>query len=75
VDSLIFSGCEERVFVERSSGVFEPCQVQTGLRFGYRVEIVHGLAEGERVVREGTFMVDSESRLKSAAQAPAQQRH
>jgi Cu(I)/Ag(I) efflux system membrane fusion protein len=74
-DVLIDSGRQQRVFVERSSGVFEPRQVQTGLRFGDRVEIVHGLAEGERVVREGTFMVDSESRLKSAAQAPAQQRH
>ena len=73
-DVLIDSGREQRVFVERSSGVFEPRQVQTGLRFGDRVEIVHGLAEGERVVREGTFMVDSESRLKSAAQAPTQQR-
>jgi hypothetical protein len=26
---------------------------------------VHGLTEGERVVVEGTFLVDSESRLKS----------
>jgi membrane fusion protein, copper/silver efflux system len=75
VDALIDSGREQRVFVERSSGVFEPRQVQTGLRFGDRIEIVHGLAEGERVVREATFLVDSESRLKSAADAPAQQPH
>jgi len=75
VDALIDSGREQRVFVERSTGVFEPRQVQTGLRFGDRVEIVHGLAEGERVVNEGTFLVDSESRLKSAAQAPTQQPH
>jgi multidrug efflux pump subunit AcrA (membrane-fusion protein) len=75
VDALIDSGRQQRVFVERSSGVFEPRQVQTGLRFGDRVEIVHGLAEGERVVREGTFMVNSESRLKSAAQSPAQKPH
>jgi len=34
---------------------------------------VHGLAEGERVVAEGTFLVDSESRLKSIAQAPPKQ--
>jgi membrane fusion protein, copper/silver efflux system len=74
MDALVDSGREQRVFVERSSGVFEPRQVQTGLRFGDRVEIVNGLAEGERVVRDGTFMVDSESRLKPAAQAPTQQR-
>src|SRR6202140_806040 len=70
-DAVLDSGREQRVFVERSSGVFEPRAVQTGWRSGDRVEIVHGLAEGERVVGAGTFLVDSESRLKSIAQAPA----
>jgi YHS domain-containing protein len=69
-DAVLDSGREQRVFVERSSGVFEPRAVQTGWRSGDRVEIVHGLAEGERVVDAGTFLVDSESRLKSIAQVP-----
>lgn len=64
-DAVIDSGHEQRVFVERSAGVFEPRSVQIGWRSGDRVEIVHGLAEGERVVVEGTFLVDSESRLRS----------
>jgi Cu(I)/Ag(I) efflux system membrane fusion protein len=67
VDAVIDSGRRQRVFVERSRGVFEPREVQTGRRLGDRVQIVHGLAEGERVVAEGTFLVDSESRLKNAA--------
>jgi Cu(I)/Ag(I) efflux system membrane fusion protein len=66
-DAVLDSGREQRVFVERSSGVFEPRQVQTGWHFGDRVEIVQGLAEGERVVAAGTFLVDSESRLKPVA--------
>ena len=66
---MIDSGREQRVFVESSTGVFEPRQVQTGWHSGDRVEIVHGLSEGERVVAAGTFLVDSESRLKSTAQA------
>jgi Cu(I)/Ag(I) efflux system membrane fusion protein len=61
------SGYEQRVFVERSAGVFEPRRVQIGWRSGDRVEIVDGLKEGERVVVEGTFLVDSESRLKQTA--------
>jgi RND family efflux transporter MFP subunit len=65
-DAVIDSGREQRVFVERTSGVFEPRQVQTGWRSGDRVQIVHGLVEGERVVAAGTFLVDSESRLRSA---------
>ena len=72
-DAVIDSGREQRVFVERSAGVFEPRQVQTGWRSGDRVEIVRGLAEGERVVAAGTFLVDSESRLKPAAQTPPKQ--
>ena len=49
-DAVIDSGREQRVFVETKSGVFEPRPVETGWRSGDRVEIVHGLAEGERVV-------------------------
>jgi len=53
--------------------VFEPRQVQAGWRFGDRVEIVRGLKEGERVVAAGTFLVDSESRLRSGAQPPKEE--
>ena len=73
VDALIDSGREQRVFVERGNGVFEPREVQVGWRSGDRVEVVHGLTEGERVVTAGTFLVDSESRLKSGPTAPKAQ--
>jgi Cu(I)/Ag(I) efflux system membrane fusion protein len=67
VDAVIDSGLEHRVYVERGGGVFEPRKVETGWRVGGRVQIVRGLAEGERVVTAGTFLVDSESRLKRPA--------
>jgi len=73
LDAVIDSGREQRVFVERSRGIFEPRQVETGRRLSDRVEIVRGLAEGERVVTAGTFLVDSESRLRSNLHAPAKQ--
>jgi RND family efflux transporter MFP subunit len=66
-DAVLDSGREQRVFVERRPGVFEPRSVQIGWRSGNQVGIVNGLKEGERVVIEGTFLVDSESRLKSSA--------
>jgi membrane fusion protein, copper/silver efflux system len=76
LDAVIDSGREQRVFVERSKGIFEPRQVETGRRLSDRVEIVRGLSEGERVVAAGTFLVDSESRLRSNPQAPpTQPRH
>jgi RND family efflux transporter MFP subunit len=70
LDAVIDSGREQRVFVERSKGIFEPRHVETGRRLSDRVEIVRGLSEGERVVTSGTFLVDSESRLRSNTEAP-----
>ena len=66
-DAVIDSGRARRVFVDRGNGLFEPREVQTGARFDDRVLITQGLNEGDRVVVAGTFLVDSESHLKSAA--------
>ncbi|MBZ5637355.1 MAG: efflux RND transporter periplasmic adaptor subunit [Acidobacteriia bacterium] len=67
VEALLDSGLSERVFVERATGEFEPRPVKTGWRADDRVEIVSGLREGERVAVSGTFLLDSESRFKTAA--------
>ncbi len=71
-DAVIDSGLQQHVFVERSNGVLEPREVQTGWRLGDRVQVLRGLREGERVVASGAFLVDSESRLRfsPAGQAP-----
>jgi membrane fusion protein, copper/silver efflux system len=67
VDAIIDSGARKTVFLERAPGDFEPRAIETGWRFGDRVEVVRGLAPGDRIVAAGTFLVDSESRLRSAA--------
>jgi Cu(I)/Ag(I) efflux system membrane fusion protein len=67
-DAVVDSGLSQRVYVEHGNGMFEPRQVETGERFGDRVQIVGGLSIGEKVVVSGTFLVDSESRLKSPPQ-------
>jgi Cu(I)/Ag(I) efflux system membrane fusion protein len=67
VDAVVDSGMNKRVFVDLGDGVFEPRAVETGWRFADRVQILTGLKEGERVVTSGTFLVDSESRLRAAA--------
>jgi Cu(I)/Ag(I) efflux system membrane fusion protein len=71
LDALIDSGARARVYVERGEGIFEPREVETGWRFGERVEIRQGIKAGERVVVAATFLVDSESRLKAPASGPA----
>jgi Cu(I)/Ag(I) efflux system membrane fusion protein len=66
-DAIIDSGLKKTVFVDRGNGSFEPRGVETGWRLGDRVEIVKGLAPGERIVVSGNFLIDSESRMKLAA--------
>ena len=67
-DAVLDFGYSKRVFVDRGNGIFEPREVDTGEPYGDRVQILRGLAEGEKVVASGTFLVDSESRLTSSAE-------
>ena len=71
LDAVVDSGARARVYVEHGEGIFEPREVETGWRFGERVEILRGVRPGERVVVEATFLVDSESRLKAPTSGPA----
>lgn len=66
-DAVVDSGLRKTVFVDLGEGYFEPRQVETGWRIGDQVEIVKGLMPGERIVLSGTFLIDSESRMKAAA--------
>ena len=65
-DAIVDSGLNKTVFVERGAGNFVPCVVETGWRLGGDVQVIKGLTEGERIVISGTFLVDSESRMKAA---------
>lgn len=66
-EAVLDSGLKKTVFVEKGAGIFEPREVETGRSVGNRVEIVSGLKPGERIVVSGTFLIDSESRMKTAA--------
>jgi len=73
-DAVVDSGARKTVFVDLGNGYFEPRLIETGWRFGDRVQVTHGLQAGERIVVAGNFLLDSESRMKTAAagiQAPA----
>ena len=70
LDALVDSGARARVYVEHGEGIFEPREVETGWRSGDRVEVLRGVQPGERVVAAATFLVDSESRLKTPASGP-----
>jgi RND family efflux transporter MFP subunit len=64
VDAVIDSGVRKTVYVENADGGFTPRPVETGWRMGDTVQITKGLEPGERIVVAGTFLLDSESRMK-----------
>jgi len=66
-EAVIDSGLKKTIYVESEPGAFEPREVEIGWRRGGRVEIVRGLSTGERIVVSGTFLLDSESRMRHAA--------
>ena len=63
-DAVLDSGLQASVYVENGAGMFAPRAVQTGWRFDNQVEIVKGLMPGDRVVTSGTFLLESETRMK-----------
>jgi membrane fusion protein, copper/silver efflux system len=68
--AVLDAGTSKTVFMDRGKGFFEPRMVETGARYsdasGDRVEILKGLKAGERIVTSGTFLLNSESQMKSA---------
>jgi RND family efflux transporter MFP subunit len=74
-EAVLDSGRGKIVYVETGDGLFEPRVVETGEAYGNRVTILQGLAEGERVVTSGTFLIDSESRMRSSVLRSAQGVH
>jgi Cu(I)/Ag(I) efflux system membrane fusion protein len=69
-DAVIDTGVRRLVYVETGNGSFQPRAVQAGWRAADRVAITSGLQAGERIVVDGTFLIDSESRLKLAQDRP-----
>lgn len=68
-EAVIYSGERKIVFVTKGDGKFTPRKIQTGIYLDNgRVEILSGLAQDDRVVISGQFLLDSESKLREAIQ-------
>jgi RND family efflux transporter MFP subunit len=65
-EAVLDSGKEQSVFVAHEDGYFEPRRITTGARLDGKIVVLSGLKDGEMVVTSGNFLIDSESRLKSA---------
>jgi multidrug efflux pump subunit AcrA (membrane-fusion protein)/YHS domain-containing protein len=69
--AVVDTGRRKTVFVDLGDGHFEPRAVTTGWRYDDQVEILDGLMPGERIVVSGSFLIDSESRMRAATAGPA----
>jgi Cu(I)/Ag(I) efflux system membrane fusion protein len=63
--AVLQSGARNLVFVVRDSSV-EPREVTLGAKSENFYEVRSGVTEGEKVATQANFLIDSESRLKSA---------
>lgn len=73
--AVLDSGTRQVVLVELGGGAFEPREVVLGPRGDGYVEVLSGLAAGERVVVNGNFLIDAESNFKAALEGFAADPH
>lgn len=65
-EAVMDSGDKQYVFLVHDEGTFEPRTIQMGPKLDGKVVVLSGLEPGDTIVTSGNFLVDSESRLKSA---------
>ena len=66
LDAVMNTGRESFLFVKKEGGLFEPRRVRVLFETDEEAALSeNGAKEGEEVVAEGNFMMDSESRLKA----------
>ncbi len=67
--AVVDTGLHAYVYVEVAEGKLSPRPVRLGRSTGDDVEILSGVSAGDKVVSAGTFLIDSESRLRTASGA------
>jgi Cu(I)/Ag(I) efflux system membrane fusion protein len=65
-EAIMDTGERQLAFLALPGGRFEPKDVKVGARSGGYYEVLSGLEEGDVVVTSANFLIDAESRLKSA---------
>ncbi|MCS6925242.1 MAG: efflux RND transporter periplasmic adaptor subunit, partial [Candidatus Binatia bacterium] len=65
-EAVLHSGTRTLVFVAQEQGRLVPREVTLGVQADGYVTILGGLSPGERIVTNGNFLIDSESKLAAA---------
>ena len=68
--AVIDTGKGQIVYVDKGNGIFEPREIQLGLRADGTVEVLRGIKAGEKVATSANFLIDSEAQLKGVKPLP-----
>lgn len=66
LEAVIRTGRSERVILAEGDGHYRPASIVTGAESGGMVEVLSGLAAGERIVVSSQFLLDSEASIQGA---------
>jgi Cu(I)/Ag(I) efflux system membrane fusion protein len=69
-EAVIRTGKRVLVMVAGAAGRYRPVEVRIGREGGGRTEILAGLAQGDKVVASGQFLLDSEANLSGIDARP-----
>ena len=64
IEAVLHTGKRNVVWKSLGEGKFKLREVQLGIKFDNKYQIVSGLNEGDRVASSGGFLIDSESQLR-----------
>jgi RND family efflux transporter MFP subunit len=65
--AVIDTGTRKIVYVETEPGLYDARSVVLGPRTGHFYPVIEGLTLGQKVVTQGSFLIDAEARLNPAA--------
>ena len=74
-EAVMDTGSRQIAFVDKGEGYFEPRYVVLGAKIGGYYVVELGLTEGEKVVTNANFLIDSESQLKAAIGQMSEHKH
>jgi Cu(I)/Ag(I) efflux system membrane fusion protein len=69
-EAVIRTGKRTLVMLALDGGRYQPAEVRTGREAGGQTEVLAGLADGEKIVASGQFLIDSEASLAGIAARP-----
>lgn len=70
-NAVVDYGRNKIVWVKVEENIFEPRNVALGVKFGGKFQVLSGINEGDEIVTQGSYLIDSESQLKFGNNAKA----